>query len=85
MGCDGRATYEYVGPVIGDEPDVNPRCKGPFLFRATRGKVQRRSCSLERQSAGADGRHFGSYPVWTSKRYERVAASAISLDQALRG
>ena len=41
-----------------------------FLFRATRGEVQTGSHSLESQSAGADGRHLESYPVWTSKRYE---------------
>ena len=33
-----------------------------FLFRATRGKVQPRSHSLESQSTGADGRHIVSQP-----------------------
>ena len=41
------------------------------------GKVQAGSHSLEGQSAEADGRHFDGYPIWTSKRYEPTAASAM--------
>ena len=47
-----------------------------FLFRATRGKDRTGSPSLEGQSTRADGWHLASYPVRTSKRYERAAASA---------
>ena len=64
--------HESFSFVVGQEPRGHSwfEISCLFLFRATRGEVQTASHSLESQSAGADGWHLVSYPIWTSKRYE---------------
>jgi len=56
-----------------------------FLFRATRGKDRTGSSSVESQSTGAAGRHFASYPVRSSKRYELTAVSAMKSQPGTSG
>jgi hypothetical protein len=54
-------------------------------FEPHRGEIRTRRSSIGSQPADADGRHFASDPVRTSRRYGSTATAALSLKQALRG
>jgi hypothetical protein len=66
----------YSCPTSPDMPAPN---------RATRGKVQTGSCSVESQSTGADGWHLESYPSGLLNATNGPKRLPRSLNQAHRG
>jgi hypothetical protein len=68
--------------MIEGTPDLDRRARSSF--EPLDGKNLTGSISFESQSTAANGRHFVSNPVRPSNATESAAASANSLNRALR-